>query len=182
MRQAPPPCIETGRLLLAPHSTADFDDMAALWADPLVAGAAGMTVSTPAETWARLLRYGGLWALLGIGYWAVRDRASGRFVGDVGFADFHRDMVPSIRQIPEAGWMLVAWAHGRGYGREAVGAALAWLDARAARSVCLIGPHNAPSLRLAAALGYGVPRETLLGGRETLLLSRASPAQPAPPR
>ena len=43
---------------------------------------------TREESWARLLRYGGLWSLLGYGYWAVRDKESGRFAGELGFAGF----------------------------------------------------------------------------------------------
>ena len=38
------------------------------------------------ETWAKMLRYAGLWPLLGFGYWAIEEKASGRYTGDVGFA------------------------------------------------------------------------------------------------
>ncbi len=61
-----------------------------------------------------MLRYGGLWNLLGFGYWAVEEKASGRFVGDVGFGMFQREIVPSYGEAPEAGWVLAPWCHGQG--------------------------------------------------------------------
>ena len=41
----------------------------------------GGTPSTPTEAWARMLRFPGLWALLGYGYWTVEDRETGAFAG-----------------------------------------------------------------------------------------------------
>jgi hypothetical protein len=34
--------------------------------------------------------YIGHWALMGFGYWVIEEKATGEFVGDVGFADFKR--------------------------------------------------------------------------------------------
>ena len=79
------------------------------------------------------MRYRGLWPVLGYGYWAVEETASGRFVGDVGFADFHRVLEPSIRGVPEMGWVLAPEVHGNRYASEAVTAALHWLDAQGFR-------------------------------------------------
>jgi RimJ/RimL family protein N-acetyltransferase len=166
--------LETPRLILSPHTREDFDDMAALWADPAVAGQIGRAVSSRRESWMRLLHFAGLWPLLGYGYWAARERGSGRFVGDLGFADFHRDIEPPIHGVPEAGWVLATWAHGQGYAAEAMTAALAWLDARTDRSVCLIGPENGRSLRLAGRLGYVSAIATRLGGSDALLLTRGA--------
>ena len=170
--------LETRRLILTPHTREDFADTAALWSDPAVVGQIGMPQSSPRESWMRLLHFAGLWPVLGYGYWAARERDSGRFVGDLGFADFHRDIDPPIRGIPEAGWALATWAHGRGYAGEAMTAALGWLDARFDRSVCLIGPGNARSLHLAAGLGYITTTETRLNGGGALLLTRASGKTP----
>jgi RimJ/RimL family protein N-acetyltransferase len=173
--------LETGRLVLTPHAAADFGDMAQLWADPQVVEPIGLPVSTQSDCWSRLLRYAGLWSLLGYGYWAIRTRRDGRFVGEAGFGQFHRAMTPPI-SVPEAGWALARWAHGHGYAREAMTAALAWFDARAHTTVCLIGPANAPSLRLAERLGYRQPIPIRCGDRDTLLLTRTvTPAAgPAP--
>jgi RimJ/RimL family protein N-acetyltransferase len=134
--------------------------------------------STPQDAWMRLLRYRGLWPLLGYGYWALTEKASGRFVGDLGFADFHRAIEPSIRGVPEAGWVLAGWAHGQGFASEALTAALAWLDRQGTHesSVCLIAPENKPSLRLARRFGFRDERIVSFSGHDTLLLRRALPA------
>jgi RimJ/RimL family protein N-acetyltransferase len=67
-----------------------------------------------------VLRYAGLWTLVGLGYWVARDRATGRFVGEGGLADFRRDLTPALGNAPEVGWVLAPWAHGRGLATEAV--------------------------------------------------------------
>jgi RimJ/RimL family protein N-acetyltransferase len=153
---APPvPTIETARLRLRGHRVEDFADCAAMWGDPVVA----RHISRPSsaeESWARMLRYAGLWRLLGYGYWAVEEKASGRFAGDVGFADFKREVQPSLDGAPEIGWVLARWAHGQGFATEAVGAALAWGDRRFGpqATVCMIAPENAASIRVAEKCGY----------------------------
>ena len=43
--------------------------------------------------------YISLWATLGFGYWAVEAKDDGRLLGQVGFADFKRDMEPSIELV-----------------------------------------------------------------------------------
>lgn len=79
--------IETERLILDLHRLDQFEHLAQMWADEAVIGYIGAP-STLQESWARLLRYRGLWPLLGYGYWALTEKRSGRFVGDLGFADF----------------------------------------------------------------------------------------------
>jgi RimJ/RimL family protein N-acetyltransferase len=78
------------------------------------------------------------------------------FVGEIGFADFKRDITPSIRGIPEMGWVLASAQHGKGYATEGVRAALGWADRHlaAARTVCIIGPGNTASIRVAEKAGY----------------------------
>jgi RimJ/RimL family protein N-acetyltransferase len=103
----------------------------------------------------------------------VVEKATGRFVGEVGFADLKRELERSLAGEPEAGWVLAPWAHGRGYATEAVRAALRWGDARfAARTVCLIDPGNAASLRVAAKCGFQPMGSTRYKGAETLLFER----------
>ncbi|HEX2076144.1 MAG TPA: GNAT family N-acetyltransferase [Longimicrobium sp.] len=168
------PSLETARLTLRGHTLEDFDESAAMWGDPLVTRHIGGRPSTAEEAWARVLRYPGLWALLGYGYWVVREKHSGRFVGEVGLADFRREVTPALDGAPEAGWVLAPWAHGRGYATEAVRAALSWADAHLAlpRTVCLIAPENAASLRVAEKCGFRELARGTYKGEATILCER----------
>jgi RimJ/RimL family protein N-acetyltransferase len=162
------PVLETPRLLLRPHRVEDFEALATLWADPAVTRFIGKP-SSREESWARLLRYGGLWPLLGFGYWAVEDRATGAYLGDVGFADFHRAMDPAPPALPEMGWVLAPAAHGRGVATEAASAALAWLGRPC---FCIIDPAHAGSLRVAAKLGFVAAGLCRYRNADTTLLTR----------
>jgi RimJ/RimL family protein N-acetyltransferase len=168
---AEPPVIETERLVLAGHTVDLFEPLSAMWADASVVRHIGGAPSTSRESWMRMLSYRGLWPLLGYGYWALCEKSSGRYVGDLGFADFHRAVEPSIRGIPEAGWALAPWAQGRGYATEALTAALDWLfrETRHERSACLIAPENLASIRVAGKAGYGDPQPRRLNDKESLL-------------
>lgn len=173
------PSIQTPRLLLRAHGPADLADCAAMWALPEVVKHIGGRPFTEEEVWGRVLRYVGHWAALGFGYWAIVDQASGRFVGEAGFADFKRDLKPSLDGAPEIGWALCPWAHGQGYATEAVRAAVAWGDAAfgARRTVCLIGPENAASIRVAHKCGYAEVLRTTYKGEPTLLFERTGVAR-----
>jgi RimJ/RimL family protein N-acetyltransferase len=172
------PVLVTDRLTLAAHEAADYQDLLETWRDPVVIRHFGGVPSTPEEVWARLLRYGGLWPLLGFGYWRARETATGRFVGEVGLAELRRDVTPCLIGAPEAGWVLASWAHGRGFAREATEAVLAWADRtlEAPRTVCMIDPANDPSLALAAKLGFRRFAESPYKGRPVVLLERIAPA------
>src|ERR1700691_4275001 len=109
------PVIETERLTLRAHCIADFAASAAMWADPVTTRHIGGRPQTEEETWSRLLRYVGHWALLGFGYWVVEEKATGSFVGELGFADYKRDMEPPLKDTPEIGWIFAAQFQGKGY-------------------------------------------------------------------
>ncbi|HVK73496.1 MAG TPA: GNAT family N-acetyltransferase [Kofleriaceae bacterium] len=168
------PSLATDRLTLRGHRIEDYDECVALWGDAVVTRYIGGRPFTAEEVWARVLRYVGHWALLGFGYWVVRERATGRLVGEVGFADFHRDIVPSFEGRPEAGWVLAPWAHGKGCATEAVGAVLAWGDAhlKSDRTVCLIDPDNLASIRVAEKVGYRELARTTYKGDPSIVFER----------
>ncbi|WP_075217883.1 GNAT family N-acetyltransferase [Mongoliimonas terrestris] len=168
------PVIETARLRLRAHTVADFDAMARLWTDPDVVRHIGGRPSTDEEVWGRLLRYAGLWRLLGFGYWAIEERLTGAFVGEVGLADFRRTIEPPLHGVPEIGWVLAPPAHGRGFATEAVRAVLAWRDRTLGpgRTVCLIAPENAPSLKVAEKTGFRPFAETTYHGQPSRLFER----------
>ena len=148
------PVLITARLTLTGHAAADLDDCAAMWADPGVYAMIGGQPRSREDVWIRLLRSVGQWTVFGYGAWVVRESATGRFVGDVGLIEARRDIRPRI-DAPETGWALATDAHGKGYAHEAMAAVLAWGDAHAiARTMCIIDPENAASIRLAAKIGY----------------------------
>lgn len=167
------PVLETERLRLRGHVLADFDASAAMWADADVTRFIGGKPSTREESWGRMQRYPGHWALLGHGFWLIEEKASGRFVGEGGFGSFKRDIAPPF-DAPEQGWALATWSHGRGYAHEAMAAALGWGVAQFARTdfVCMIAPENAPSLKLAHKLGYAEYARAKYKGSPSILLRR----------
>jgi RimJ/RimL family protein N-acetyltransferase len=153
----------------------DFGDCAAMWGNPEVTRhiGGGRPVSEE-EVWARLHRYVGHWVLLGFGFWIVREKATGAFVGEVGWADFRRALDPPLGGTPEIGWVLSPAVHGRGYATEAARAALAWADARfgSGRRVCLIAPENVRSLRVAEKCGFHERARTTYKGEQAVVLER----------
>ena len=78
------PILETPRLRLRGHRQEDFPNSCTLWADPTVVRYTVGQAQTPEEVWSRMLRYLGLWSMLGFGYWVVEERATNSFVGEVG--------------------------------------------------------------------------------------------------
>lgn len=136
--------------------------------------------STRQQTWARLLGYVGHWFLMDFGYWAIEEKQSGDFVGEIGFADFKRDALPSTQGYPELGFALTSRFHGNGYATEAVRATLAWADARlpASHTICIVSAQNSPSLHIVRKCGYEVFEHALYNEQSILLLSRPRNAPP----
>lgn len=90
------PLLETASLILRAHRTSDLDANAAMWAEPSVVRYIFGKPSTRAGSWARMACSRGFWDLLDYGYWAIEEKATGTFVGDIGFLEARRDIVPSI--------------------------------------------------------------------------------------
>jgi RimJ/RimL family protein N-acetyltransferase len=123
-------------------------------ADPRVARYTIGSAATPQRTWRRLLAYCGHWQLPGFGYWALECKSSGRYIGELGFADFHRDHFPNIAGIPEIGWALSVGSQGHGYATEALHTVIEWGDAHfgVSRTVCIVHHENKVSIHLARKL------------------------------
>lgn len=175
------PTISTERLLLRPHRLDDFEALQAMWADAQVVHHIGGTPSTREQSWTRLLRYAGLWHHLGFGYLAIEEKQTGRFIGEAGFQEARRTITPSIEGTLEAGWVLGAEAHGKGYATEALTALIGWAEERFADRpmTCIVAPDNAPSLRLAAKLGFRQTAVTTYSGKPTVVLERRAGNGPA---
>ena len=174
------PILETERLRLRAFRESDLDRWAAVMADPATVRYVGGQPLAREETWRRLLTSGGLWPMFGYGYWAAERKADGLLVGHVGFADFKRELTPSIEGAPEAGWIFAPDAHGQGFAGEALKAVLDWADeALPGRGIAaIIDPANAPSIRLAERCGFS-SREEAVYKSEPILLFRRPPASPA---
>lgn len=166
--------VETHRLHLRPHVLADFESVAALWAEPSVVEFIMPAPLSRSESWTRLLRYVGHWAILPYGYWVVEDKASGEFLGEIGFADWKREITPSIEGLPELGWIVKPAAQGHGIASEAVQAALTWAEHHIAakQTVALIDPNHTASISLARKVGFGSPEIADFDGTGIYLFRR----------
>lgn len=148
-----------------------------MWSEPDVVRYTIGEPSPPQRTWSRILSYRGHWALLGFGYWAVEERVSVRYIGELGFADFKRATQLSLEGMPELGWALVPWAHGKGFATEALSAAVAWADQQLEphRTVCIIRRENQRSMRVAEKLGYDIVLQQASDAEPDAILAREAP-------
>lgn len=166
-------CLETERLLLRPHRMEDFSNSATMWADPRVTQHILERPLSEEEAWSRFLRYAGHWAALGFGYWLIEEKQTGKFIGEAGFADYRRQIQPSLDGAPEIGWVLAAEAHGKGFATESVRKLTAWADERfRARTVCIIAPGNQLSIRVAEKCGYRELQPSTYHGKSILIFAR----------
>lgn len=171
------PQLETRRLILRAPLAADFAAIATLWGDAEVTRFIYPVPLSQEEAWARFLRAFGHWTLLGYGFWAVVEKASGRLLGETGFLDAHRDVRPPLEGVPEVGWILARSAWGQGYATEAVRAVLAWGDTQFGmpRTACIISPDNLASFNVARKVGFQEPLAARYRNESVLLLYRDAP-------
>lgn len=168
------PVLETRRLVLRGPLLEDFPAYAAMWADADVTRYLGGVPVSEEDAWTRFLRAAGQWVMLGFGFWSVVERQSGARIGEVGFVEGRRNIVPSLVGVPECGWALTRSAQGKGYALEAVGAALAWGDLHfgRVRMACIIAPDNTASLRVAEKSGFREALRTTYKNGPTIMLYR----------
>ncbi|PQV55065.1 GNAT family N-acetyltransferase [Paraburkholderia sp. BL21I4N1] len=166
--------LETDRLLLLPPTLDDFEALHSMWSDSRVVAQVIDSPLTEEEVWSRLHRIVGHWALFGYGHWIVRDKRSGKFVGELGFFRFKRALTADFDTAHEIGWMFAKDSQGLGYATEAATAALKWLeaDSQCKETVCLIAPDNLASLALAKKLAYEIKDEVIYRGKSMLVLRR----------
>jgi RimJ/RimL family protein N-acetyltransferase len=170
------PELETPRLRLRAFGHADFDVYAAMWKEAEVVRFIGGAPLTREAAWSRFLRQMGVWHYLGFGFFAIEDKATGAFIGEAGFHDLHRNILPSIEGTLEAGWVLSTAAHGKGIAEEAMRAALAWAerDHATKRVTCVIRPNHFASLRIAAKLEFTELLRTDYNGSPIVVFERPS--------
>lgn len=151
------PTLTTERLVLHPPTSDDFDDYAALLADPTAMAFIGGAQSR-ALAWRTMMQMAGTWATYGWGFFIVREREGGRLVGRVGT---HR---PEGWPGTEVGWALHGHAQGKGYATEAAAAAIDFAVDRLGWTEVIhcIDAKNEPSMAVARRLGARVLRDAVL--------------------
>ncbi len=145
------PTLETQRLYLRPLRKSDFEDYAALYADPEVLRylASGPEPWDRGRAWRHMAFVKGHWELTGVGMWAVEHKEAGAFMGLIGFA------APEGWPGFELAWILARRWWGNGYASEGVRAALAYAFTVLKKDciISLIHPENQASIRVAERLG-----------------------------
>jgi RimJ/RimL family protein N-acetyltransferase len=160
------PTLETERLWLRPFRSSDFEDYAALNADPEVLRHLGGGEQTwdRGRSWRHMAFLMGHWQLSGAGMWALEHRETGAFVGVAGFAA--PDGWPGFEL---AGSLARRW-WAQGYATEAGRAALAHAFNVLEKDhvISLIHPENRASIRVAERIGERLERRIDHYGREML--------------
>jgi RimJ/RimL family protein N-acetyltransferase len=162
------PVVETDRLILRGYRLGDFPLYAAMWADPDVTRHIADGAPRPEEdSWKSFLSASGHWELLGFGTWAVEERATGQYVGSVGFAERMRDRGPDLEGAPELGYSFVSSAGGKGFATESAKAAVEWARAHFGkmRLIAIVAPGNLASIRVAEKCGFRERSRGLSAGR-----------------
>ncbi len=141
--------LETERLLLRQWRPDDLEPYAKLCADEDVMRYLGGKTFSRDEAWRHMAFLIGHWQLLGYGHFAVEEKATGRFIGRIGF--LNPEGWPGF----EIGWTLDRESWGKGYATEGARVALEYaltgLDQE--HVISLIHPENQASMRVAERLG-----------------------------
>src|SRR4051812_30122009 len=168
------PEIDTERLTMRLPRREDFAEVALMWAMPEVTRFIGGKPLSQEDVWAKFLKTAGHWELLGFGYWILREKGSGLFVGEAGFGDFKRELEPSFAGAPEMGWALLPSQQGKGLATEALRAALVWQEENrpAPRVVAMIDDKNVRSVRLAEKFNFREYVRTTYKGTPAVLFER----------
>ena len=142
------PTIETDRLLLRVQRAEDFEHFAELLDDEEACRYIGGTLPR-AAAWRKFLQMPGAWAVQGFGMFAVIEKSSGDWLGNIG------PWKPVGWPGNEVGWALRRAAWGKGYATEAAVAAIDWAFANLGWDdvIHCIDPDNVASQALAQRLG-----------------------------
>lgn len=167
--------LQTERLTLRPLTGDDFDDYAAMMADPQVAdGLADPIGRTPADAWRSLALFIGHREIRGYSHWAVIERATGHFVGRAGPWQPHG--FPGLG----VGWCLARPHWGKGYATEAARAAITYCftTLKAPEVISVIRPGNTRSISVAERIGHHLLHETAYNNAPALIYGQQNPQKP----
>jgi RimJ/RimL family protein N-acetyltransferase len=142
--------LETERLILRTYRLGDFEDHFKLCADPdVMRYLLGGKPLSRFEAWRHMAFLVGHWELLGYGYFAVEEKATGRFIGRIGYTN------PEGWPGFELGWTIAPEFQGKGFATEGARFLLeyAFNEMGKDRVISVINPDNKPSIKVAERLG-----------------------------
>jgi RimJ/RimL family protein N-acetyltransferase len=173
MEAAEIPALMTERLRLRGPRGSDFEDYAALYADPEVVRLIGSGETWDrGRAWRHMAFAVGHWQLEGTGVWVAEEKASGAFVGVIGFWE------PAASPGFELCWHLARRHWGQGYATEGARAALghAFTVWQRKHVMSLVNPANHASIRVVERVGERLEGRIDHCGRQMLLygLDRAT--------
>jgi RimJ/RimL family protein N-acetyltransferase len=151
--------LTTGRLILRGFRASDYDDYAALNADPAVRAGLDGKLLTRDQSWAQMETFMGQWALRGYGIFAVE--IDGCLAGRAGILQL------AGWPEPELAWTLAVAFWGRGFATEAAAATRDWAFSTLGwdRLVSYIRPTNQRSRRVAEKLGAALESRIEFNGK-----------------
>ncbi|WP_453969308.1 GNAT family N-acetyltransferase [Amorphus sp. MBR-141] len=155
------PTFDTPRLRLPPRTVADLDACLAMDRDPEVTRFIPGPWADPVAHRAFVLARMAANHPEGLGYWTIRDRADGSFLGWVLLLP-----VEGVGDEIEIGWRLVRSAWGRGIAGEAAAPVLAYgLSIAGNRMIVAdIDPDNVGSMRVAEKIGMTARGDRIVDG------------------
>jgi RimJ/RimL family protein N-acetyltransferase len=152
--------LDTERLTLRLWEASDFEDFAAMSAEPDVMKFIAMD-GKPASrfiAWQGFCAMVGHWQLRGFGMFVVVERVTGEFVGRIG--PWHPEGWPGF----EVGWTIRKKFWGRGYATEAANRCIeyAFTDLQRPHLISLIDAENTASIRVAERVGEHLEGKAIL--------------------
>jgi RimJ/RimL family protein N-acetyltransferase len=161
----PAPVLWTPRLILRPYEASDIDAMAAMFGDPDVTAFTLLGQRDRTQTEGVLAGYRAYLGERGYGMYAILDRETGDYLGEVGLFDPPAAAKPNGRlalryALAKSGW-------GRGYAPEASAAIIDDAFDRLGVSAMLAGVMgvNKPSIRVMEKLGFVEEGEATTHGK-----------------
>ncbi len=173
----PPIKLYSDRLMLRPLDLSDFNAAHALTVEDDMRRFLGPTPSSEEESFQRLLRGAGCWALFGFGTFAVIEKDTGALIGTNGLFCGKRGLGADFDPFPEAGWVIAADRWGQGFAYESARAIHEWMDSVHAppRTVCIINDENTASVKIAKRLGYSAIGEAVYRQEAIMRYARIRP-------
>jgi RimJ/RimL family protein N-acetyltransferase len=152
------PLLTTKRFELWQPQMGDLADLFELTRSEETRQFLGGFTPSEADSFARLHRNAGSWALWGYGTFMVRRKGESRIVANCGVFRSHRGFgaEQGLDNVPEAGWIVHRELWGQGVASEMMRAALAWFDAQHGRQrvAAMIEDGHAASDAIARKLGF----------------------------